>query len=101
MTPDEELDRLDQELDRLQTEYPKARGFLRLSNSGLRSCSKWKWETHGWAVSEGDSCGIMNGDEKARRTALLSVLKARMIDRVEFVSDLDVLNVLPEPPCRP
>jgi hypothetical protein len=96
MTPDEELDRLDQELDRLQSEHPAARGFLRLSNSGLRACSKWKWGQHGWTITDGESCGITNGNERERRAALLTVLKAHGIDRIEFVAQAGVLEVLPE-----
>jgi len=95
MSPDEELDQLAQELDRLQSEHPNTRGRLRLSSTALRSCSHWKWGMHGWKISDGQSCGIMNGNEKERRTALLSILKERMIDAVEFVADADVLEVLP------
>ena len=79
MTPDEELDNLATELDSLKREYPNTPGILRLSNTSLRSCSKWKWEQHGWAPSEGDACGIMNGDDKQQRTALLSILKSHMM----------------------
>lgn len=97
MMPDEELDRLDQQLQRLQNEHPRSPGLLRLSHSGLRSCSKWKWSQHGWNVSDGQSCGITNGNERERRAALLSLLGAYLIDRVEFVSDADVLEVVPDP----
>ena len=96
MTPDEQLERLDAELDRLETKHPKGHGILRLANTCLRSCSKWKWEQHGWSISDGEACGIMNGDDKEQRTALLSVLQGRMIHKVEFVSGLDVLEVVPD-----
>lgn len=94
MTPDEELNHLDAELERLQREHPNARGILRLTDSHLRGCSKWKWEQHGWTLSEGDACGIMNGNERERRTALLSTLKEIGIHKVEFVSDEDRLKVV-------
>ena len=96
MTPDEQLERLDAELDRLKSEHPNVPGILRVTNTSLRSCSKWKWEQHGWKVSDGEACGIMNGDDKEQRTALLSVLKERMIHKVEFVPGLDVLEVVPD-----
>ena len=94
MTPDEQLERLDVELDRLKSEHPSVPGILRLTNNCLRSCSKWKWEQHGWALSDGEACGIMNGDDKEQRTALLSILKAHMIHKVEFVPAADVLEVV-------
>ena len=93
MTPDEELERLDAQLKQLQTEHPNTLGVLRLTDQCLRGCSRWKWEQHGWTISEGQSCGIMNGNEQDRRTALLSVLKGH-IQKVEFVSGLDPLNVV-------
>jgi hypothetical protein len=96
MTPDEQLDRLDAELDRLHGEHPNAQGILRLTSDCLRSCSKWKWEQHGWVLSDGDACGIMNGSDKEQRTALLSILKGHMIDKVEFVPGVDVLEVVPD-----
>lgn len=94
MTPDEELDHLDAELDRFQSEHPDARGVLRLTGSRLRGCSKWKWEQHGWTLSDGDACGVMNGNERERRTALLSILKAHGIDKVEFISGEDRLEIV-------
>ena len=96
MTPDEQLERLDAELDRFHAQHPNVPGILRLSNQSLRGCSKWKWEQHGWVVSDGESCGIMNGDDKQQRTALLSILKGRMIHKVEFVPGADVLKVVPD-----
>ena len=97
MTPDEQLERLDAELDRLQGEHPNVHGILRLTNTCLRGCSKWKWQRHGWVISDGEVCGIMNGSEEEQRTSLLSVLKGRMIHKVEFVPDVDVLEVVPDP----
>jgi hypothetical protein len=94
VTPDEQLRRLRSELNRLKSEHPNATGTLRLTLRCLRSCSKWKWEQHGWAPSEGQACGIMNGDDKEQRTALLSILKADFIDKVEFVPGVDVLEVI-------
>ncbi|MBN2022385.1 MAG: hypothetical protein JW809_06280 [Pirellulales bacterium] len=96
MTPDEELDRLDAELERLQSEHPNAQGVLLLTDQCLRGCSKWKWEQHGWSISDKQTCGIMNGDERERRTALLSVLKGH-IHTIEYVAGLDMLKVVPGP----
>ena len=96
MTADERLDRLDAALDRFAAKHPNVPGILRLTNHSLRGCSKWKWEQHGWVVTDGESCGIMNGDDKEQRTALLSILKARMIHKVEFVPGADVLEVVPD-----
>jgi hypothetical protein len=96
VTPDEELDHLDAELERLQSEHPNTPGVLRVSDQCLRRCSQWKWEQHGWTISEGQACGIMNGNARERRTALLSVLRGH-IDEIEFVSGLDVLEVVPSP----
>ncbi|MGO8752832.1 MAG: hypothetical protein ACLQNE_43370 [Thermoguttaceae bacterium] len=96
VTPDEQLDRLRVELDRLKSEHPNVRGILRLTNSCLRSCSKWKWEQHGWALSDGQACAIMNGNDKQQRTALESLLKGYMIRKVEFVPGEDVLEVVPD-----
>lgn len=94
MTPDEELSHLDTELERLCRDHPNTPGLLRLTDRCLRKCSKWKWEQHGWIISEGQSCGIMNGDERERRTALSSVLKD-YVHKIEFVSGLDRLEVVP------
>ena len=93
MTPNEELEHLDAELQRLQNERSNTAGVLRLTDKCLRRCSKWKWEQHGWTISDGQSCGIMNGNERARRTALMSVLKEH-IHEIEFVSGLERLEVV-------
>jgi hypothetical protein len=96
VTPDEQLDRLDAELDRFKSEHPNVPGVLRLANNCLRSCSKWKWQQHGWTPSDGESCGIMNGDDKEQRTALLSILKGHSICKVVFVPVADLLEVVPD-----
>ena len=93
VTPDEELEHLDAELERLQIEHPNTPGVLRLTDQCLRGCSKWKWEQHGWTISDGQACGMMNGNDRERRTALLSVLKGH-IHKIEFVSGLDMLQVV-------
>jgi hypothetical protein len=97
VTPDEQLDHLDAELERLHSEHPNVPAILRLTSKGLSTCSKWKWEQHGWTVSDQEACGIMNGNDRERRAALLSVLKGHMIHKVEFVSDVDLLEVVPDP----
>jgi hypothetical protein len=94
LTPDEKLDRLAAELTRFKGEHPDKRGVLRLASNCLRSCSKWKWEQHGWPLNDGESCGIMNGDDAAQRTALLSVLKASMIQKVVFVPGAETLDIV-------
>ena len=96
MTPNEELDHLDAELKQLQNEHSNTMGVLRLSEKCLRRSSKWQWEQHGWTLSAGESCGIMNGTEPSRRTALMSVLKAH-ISAIEFVSGLEKLEIVPGP----
>ena len=95
MTPDEELVHLNAELERLRSAGPSAQGVLRLTDKCLRRCSKWKWEKHGWAITEQQSCGIMNGNERERRTALMLLLKGH-VHRVDFVSGLEMLEVLPD-----
>jgi hypothetical protein len=96
MTPDEQLDRLTTELDRLQSEHPNTHGVLRLAGTYLCGCTKWKWEQHGWVLSDGEACGIKNGNDRERQAALLSVLKGRMIRKVEFVPGEDLLEVVPD-----
>ena len=96
MTPDEELKHLNTELKRLQSEHPNTPGVLQLTDQCLRRCSKWKWEQHGWTISEEQSCGIMNGNDRERRTALLSVLKGH-IDTVLFMPGLDIVKVVQAP----
>lgn len=96
VTPIEELDHLDAELKRLQNEHSNTMGILRLSEKCLRRSSKWQWEQHGWTISTGESCGIMNGTEQMRRTALMSVLKAH-ISAIEFVPGLERLEIVPGP----
>ena len=93
MTPDEELEYLDAELERLQSEHPNTPGVLRLTDQCLREGSKWKWEQHGWTISDRQTCGIMNGNDRERRTALSAVLKGH-IHKIEFVSGLDMLEVV-------
>jgi len=96
VTPDEELDHLDAELQRLQSEHPNTLGVLRLTDQCLRRCSKWKWEQHGWTISDAQTCGIVNGDSRERLTALLAVLKGH-IRKIEFTSGLEALEVVPDP----
>jgi len=36
----------------------------------------------------------MNGDDKEKRTSLLSILKGRLIHKVVFVPGVDVLDVV-------
>jgi len=93
VTPDEELNHLDAELQRLQSEHPNTPGVLRLTDKCLRRCSKWKWEQHAWTISDGLACGIRNGSDQVRQTALLSVLKGH-VHKVEIVSGLDALEVV-------
>jgi hypothetical protein len=94
MTPDEELEHLDAQLERLQREHPHTQGLLRLTDKCLRRSSKWKWEQHGWTITDQQACGIMNGNDRERRTAILAVLKGH-VHEVEVVSDLDALEVVP------
>jgi hypothetical protein len=93
VTPDEELKHLDAELERLQDDHSNTARVLRLTDKCLRRCSTWKWEQHDWTISDGQSCDIRNGNEAARRTALMSVLKGR-IHEIEFVSGLEKLEVV-------
>jgi hypothetical protein len=95
MTPHEQIERLAAELDRLHSQDPNAHGILRLTDAYFKACSKWKWEQHGWTVSDQQICGIMNGNDRERRAALLSVLQQHMIDAVEFVAGVDVLEIVP------
>ena len=96
VTPDEELEHLDAELERLQGKHPNTTGILRLTDDFLRGCSKWKWEQHGWTIGDQQTCGIMNGGDRERRTALLAVLKGS-IHEVEFLSGRGMLEVVPDP----
>lgn len=96
MTPNEELEHLDAELEQLQNEHPNTARVLRLSNTCLRGLSKWKWEQHGWTISDGQACGIRNGNDEARRNALLSVLKGH-VDTIEFISGLERLEIVLRP----
>jgi hypothetical protein len=97
MTPHEQLDRLNAELQRFHSEYPNRHAILRVSETGWSGCSKWKWEQHGWKVNDAQVCGIMNGNDRERRAALLSVLETHLIRKVEFVAEMDVLDVRPDP----
>jgi hypothetical protein len=96
MTPDEQIEHLEAEIDRLRREYPGAPGVLRLPNSSLRACSRWKWEQRGWTVDDSEACGIMNGNERERTFALLSVLKRHGIQRIEYVDEGNELKVVPD-----
>jgi hypothetical protein len=96
VTPDEQLERLDAELDRLKSEHPNVPGILRLTRGYLRSCSKWKWEQHGRALSDGEACAIMNGSDREHQAAILAILKGNMIRKIEFVPGVDVLEVVPD-----
>jgi hypothetical protein len=96
MTPHEQLERLDAELDRLHSEHPNTQGILRLTDTYLTACSKWKWKQHGWTISDQQVCGIMNGNDRERRAALLSVLEGHMIHKIEFIAGVDELEVLPD-----
>lgn len=93
MTPTEELAYLNAELERVGNEHSDTPRVLRLTDNCLRQLSKWKWEQCGWTINDGQACGIRNGNEQSRRTALMSVLKGH-IDEVEFVSGLEMLEVV-------
>ena len=93
MTPNEELDHLNAELERVANEHSDTPRVLRLTDNCLRRVSKWKWEQRGWTINDGQACGIRNGNEQARRTALMSVLKEH-IQEIEFVSGLEMLEVV-------
>ena len=93
MTPNEELDYLNAELERVENEHSDTPRVLRLTDNCLRGLSKWKWEQRGWTIDDGQACGIRNGDDQSRRTALMSVLKGH-IDEVEFASGLEMLEVV-------
>lgn len=96
MKPNEQLERLSSEIRRLHAEHPNTRGILRLTDRCLTECSKWKWEQAGWTVSDQQVCGIMNGNERERRTALLSVLQPQLIEKIEFVPGVDALEIQPD-----
>ena len=93
MSPNDELKHLKAELERLQDDRSKTPRILRLTDKCLRRCSTWKWQQNGWTISDGQSCGIRNGNERERRTSLMSVLKDH-IHEVEFVSGLERLEVV-------
>ena len=93
MTPNDELKHLDAELARLQDDHSNTARILRLTDKCLRRCSTWKWKQHGWTISDGQACGIRNGNERARRIGLMAVLKGH-IHEVEFVADLERLEVM-------
>jgi len=93
VAPNDELKHLAAELERLQDDHANASRILRLTDTCLRGCSTWKWEQHGWTISDGQACGIRNGDERARRTALLAVLKEQ-VHEIEFVAGLERLEIV-------
>ena len=97
MTPNEELDHLNAELERVANEHSDTPRVLRLTDNCLRRLSKWKWEQRGWTINDEQACGIRNGNEQARRTALLSVLEGH-VQEIEFVSGLKILEVVLRPP---
>jgi hypothetical protein len=84
MTPDEELDHLHAELERFQHEHAGMRGVLRLTDKCLRGCSKWKWEQHGWTITDQQACGIA--------MTLLLLLKEQ-VQEVEVAAELDKLSM--------
>lgn len=98
MRPNEELEYFNAQLKRVRNEHSEAPTILRLSNDCLRRLSKWTWEQHGWPIDEGQACGIRNGNEDARRTGLMSVLKGHIQD-IEFVPGLGTLEVVPGEPA--
>jgi hypothetical protein len=100
LTPDQRLEHLQAELDRLRREHPNMPGILRLTNTYLRGCSQWKWENHGWVLSEGEVCAIMNGTDREQAAALLEILRVDRITKVEFVTHPDVLKVVPDEVAR-
>ena len=95
MTPHEQLEASMRNSIGCTANTRTCRGFCGLPSTHLIGCSKWKWEQHGWTVTDQQVCGIMNGNERERRTALLSILKERKIESIEFVADADNLEVLP------
>lgn len=95
MTPDEEIDLLDAELNRLLDQHPGVNATLRITNTALRACTQTRWESHGWHPTDDELHKIMNGKDADRRTALLSLLRAHYISKVEFVPGVDIIQVIP------
>ena len=93
MSPNAELVHFNAQLKRVGNEHSETPRVLRLAEDGLRRLSKWKWEQNGWAITEGQACGIRNGNEQQRRTALMSVLKGH-IQQIEFVPNLETPEVV-------
>jgi hypothetical protein len=60
-------------------------------------------EAGNWThISDADACGIMNGNDRELQTALLSLLQARMIHKIEFLAaadGADALQVVPDLPA--
>ena len=70
----------------------------------MGGCSKWKWQQHGWKhISDADACGVMNGNDRELQTALLSLLQARGIHKIELLAEdngAEVLEAVPDRSAR-
>lgn len=94
MTPDQEIERLDQLLEQLHRERPNTFATLRITNTAFRGCTQQRWDDHNWAVKEEEVAAIINGNDEERKRALLSLLEPQYINRIEIVPGVDIVDVV-------
>jgi hypothetical protein len=99
MTPDQEIDRLDELLSQLHNNHPNTYGTLRITNMTFRACTQQRWADHNWVVTDEEAVAIMHGNDEERKAALLELLLPQYINQVEILPGVDIIEVVvPEAP---
>jgi hypothetical protein len=95
MDASEPIHRLGVQLLALADEHPRSVGVLRISPTIFANCTPSVWEKYGWTVSSGEAARLRDGSEGDRLATLLRLLHPHGIRRVEYVGDVNWLEVAP------
>ena len=96
MTPDQEIELLDELVRQLHANHPNTYATLRITNMAFRACTQQRWRNHNWVVNDDEIAAILNGTEKQRKAAFLSLLLPQYINKVEVVPGVDIIEIVPD-----
>ncbi len=97
MDPDDEINRLSEQLRSLAQNHPREAGILRISPTAFRACTKDRWNSHNWELTEEECQDIRSGIPDRMRHGLLSRFGPDIQD-VEFSPGIDTICVVPVSP---
>ncbi|HEX3999068.1 MAG TPA: hypothetical protein VHX65_10995 [Pirellulales bacterium] len=90
------IERLDEQLRLFAEAYPGSYGLLRHSPNVFDACTVPVWHARGWRHVEQAEIGpLLDGNNVERLAALLKLVHAHGVRRVEFAAGADLLEVVP------